>query len=116
MAIYVNTSSPSELLKKVKEQINNGKIVTWLVDDDGDFTYNVDQWRYKAWLRPTIVSNKLIMGMLCRNDKNISITEYAIYHGRFVEMLLQHFDNKFIDIISTAMPTGYDTVSSNIKK
>lgn len=48
MAIYVKTSSPVDLLKEIKYQINNGVIDMWSVDNDGDFTYDVEQWRFHA--------------------------------------------------------------------
>lgn len=112
MAIFIKTSMPSKLLTDIKSQIKNGQIDSWSVDNDGDFTHNVVQWRYKAWLRPHVEDGRLVMGILCRTDKNISVSEYAIYHGRFVEMILAHFDNRCSDIITTAMPTKYDTISN----
>ena len=64
--------------------ITNEKIKTWSFDADGDFTHDVDQWRYQAWFRPFVKSDTLIFGILCRKDKNISVVDYAVYHGRFV--------------------------------
>lgn len=113
MAIYVKTSSPAVLLKEIKEQINNGMIDTWSVDNDGDFTHDVEQWRFHAWLRPIIETDRLVFGILCRNDRSITTTEYAIYHGRFVEMILAHFDKMCVNVMVTAMPTTYDKVNHN---
>lgn len=71
MAIYVKTSSPAVLLKKIKEQINNGMIDTWNVDKDGDFTHDVEQWRFHAWLRPEIEMDRLVFGTLFGYNREI---------------------------------------------
>ncbi len=41
--------------------------------------------------------------MIGRPGIPISIPEYAIYHGRFSEMLLAHFDHDFDYIYITAL-------------
>jgi hypothetical protein len=37
---------------------------------------------------------------------------YAVYHGRFIEMLLAHFDEQMSGAAATAMPTTADVVKS----
>lgn len=112
MAIIIKTTKPSVLLADIKEQIDQKKIETWLVDRDGDFTHDADQWRYRAWLRPFVEENRLVMGILCRTDKNISVSEYAVFHGRFVEMILTHFDEMCTEVTATSLPTKYDRISN----
>ena len=113
MAIYVKTDGPSELVKRIREGIENHTIETWLCDDVGDFTHDTDQWRYHAWMRPFIEEDRVVFGILCRKDRNLTITEYAIYHGRFVEMLLRHFDKICIDIQVSPLATKYDIVDKD---
>lgn len=113
MAIYIRTSTPNKLLKEIKELIKDGKIDTWSVDDAGDFTHSVDQWRYRAWLRPRVEADRLVLGILCRKDRDITVIEYAMYHGRFIEMVLAHFDSMCSDVVATSMPTKYDTISNS---
>ena len=114
MAIYVKTSDPKQLLEDIKKNISDGKIKTWSCDADGDFTYEAEQWHCRAWMRPfTSQSGEIIFGILCRKDRNISVTDYAVFHGRFVEMLLVHFDRQCEDIISTSKVTKYDKVKAS---
>lgn len=113
MAIYVNTDNPSELVKKIQDGIENHSIETWLCDSAGDFTHDTDQWRYRAWMTPFIEENRVVFGIICRKDRNLSISEYAIYHGRFVEMLLRHFDKTCNDIRVSPLATKYDIVNKD---
>jgi hypothetical protein len=110
MAIYVMTEEPSDLVRRIREGINNHNIETWLCDEEGDFTHDTDQWRYHAWMTPIIEQERVVFGVICRKDRNLSITDYAIYHGRFVEMLLRHFDKVCKDIKVSPLATKYDIV------
>ncbi len=110
MAIYVKTDKPSYLVEKIREGIEKHTIETWLCDSAGDFTHDTDQWRYHAWMTPYVEESRVIFGIVCRKDRNLSIVEYAIYHGRFVEMLLKHFDKTCKSIEVTPLATTYDIV------
>ncbi len=110
MAIHVKTDTPSELVKRIQEGISNHNIETWICDSAGDFTHDTDQWRYHAWMTPYVEEGRVVFGIICRKDRNLSITEYAIYHGRFVEMLLRHFDKTCKDIQVSPLATKYDIV------
>jgi hypothetical protein len=48
MAIFVATTNPNDLLKKIKLAIKEGHVDTWECDGDGDFTHSVPQWKNKA--------------------------------------------------------------------
>ena len=110
MAIFVTTNTPGMLVENIKKKIDEHKIDTWSVDSDNDFTHNVDQWRNRAWIRYAIESGRVVFYVICRKDANMTIVEYAVYHGRFVEMLLTHFDNECNAIEVTPLATSYDRV------
>lgn len=108
MAILIKTEAPLSLLRKIKLGIDDGHIDTWEYDDDGDFTHSLDQWRFNAWLRPVKTDDGIAFGILGRQNTSLSTLDYAVYHGRFAEMLLAHFDKECKDIRVTPMPTKYD--------
>lgn len=109
MAIYFKTKTPKKLLAAYKKAIDDEHVVTWGYDSDGDFTHTAEQWRKKAWLRPKIQENEaLALFILAPQDTKLSSEIYAIYHGRFVESMLRHCDDLFIDATCTALPTGGD--------
>lgn len=111
MAIYVETLNPKQIVENIKKKIDDNKIDTWSYDADGDFVHDVDQWRYSAWLRPRIENNRVVFGILGRTDRKMSTVEYAVYHGRFVEMLLSHFDDDCNAINVTPLPVSeYDKI------
>jgi hypothetical protein len=112
MALIVSPKqSPQTLLAEIKQAMQTGKIETWSVDSDGDFTHTPEQWKFKAWLRPKVDGTQLVFTIL--NPQNTAITKvvYGVYHGRFIEMLLNHFDDKFTDAKATALPARGDRVS-----
>jgi hypothetical protein len=113
MAIVVVSTVPSALLAGIKKDIDGGKIDTWEYDADGDFTHSPDQWRYKAWLRPTLQEDRVIFRIMPPVKTHMSRAVYAVYHGRFVEMLLAHFDTKFSVARVTAMPSHGDSVGQS---
>lgn len=108
MAIYVKCNNPRGLLDGIKKAIDNGNIATWKYDDDGDFYHSPEQWSYSGWLRPHIEEGKLVFGLLGPKGKTMSTLNYAIYHGRFIEMLLNHFDQEFSSAELSSQKTKYD--------
>lgn len=114
MALIIKTSNPSKLLSEIKKAIDGNKIRSWSYDSDGDFTHTPEQWERKAWLRVKKNSlGELSFGILGQRDINTSKLIYAVYHGRFAEMLLNHFDNEFSKIEATSMPTNIDQITTN---
>jgi len=105
MAVYVKTNNPRDLLQQIIEYINKGKIETWSVDSDGDFTHNPDQWNKKAWLRPYIEQERLVFGLIGNSNVPMTNNLYSVYHGRFIEMLLTHFAT----IINVTWPSSQKT-------
>lgn len=112
MAIIVITKNPEDLLVLIKKAIEQKKIDTWSFDKDGDFFHNTEQWASKAWLRPNVYEEKLVFNTIPPKDKHISSVVYAVYHGRFIEMLLSHFDEFFEKASASALPTVNDRIKS----
>lgn len=111
MALIVKTSNPSGLLSEIKKAIDSKSIQTWSYDSDGDFTHTPEQWQFKAWMRPKIINGELQFGFLGHNEVNTTKLLYAVFHGRFAEMLLNHFDDKLTNVAATAMPTSIDKIT-----
>ena len=108
MAIIITNAEPATLLKKIHNAIDSGNIVTWSYDKDGDFTHKVPQWENRAWFRPKVYTNELRFGILGPTTIQLSQEIYAIYHGRFIEMLLAHFSADFGHAIATSKKTEPD--------
>lgn len=117
MAILIKTNDPQQLLRDIKEAIDNNVIQTWSYDKDGDFTHTLEQWKYNGWMRPhtEIINNNFNMSFGFLGNTSVVTTKaiYAVYHGRFAEMLLAHFDEQISNILLTSMPkTEYDTITT----
>ena len=99
-----STSAPHKLLGQIKSKIAEGHITTWACDSDGDFTHSPPQWIRKAWLRPTVVEGKALQfGIIFPNGAQAGREIYAVYHGRFTEMMLAHFDSDFSQVTASAL-------------
>lgn len=114
MAIYFVTPDPENLLLSFKQKIDSKHVVTWSYDNDGDFTHTASQWKNLAWLRPRVQTGKLCFFILNPKNKKISTATYGIYHGRFIESMLNHCDKLFSEAISTAMPETEDRIGHTI--
>jgi hypothetical protein len=111
MAVYFDTKTPNKLIKAFKKAIDDGHVVTWSYDKDGDFTHTAKQWVNRAWLRPEIIEGtRLSLFIVPPLETNIDSEVYAIYHGRFIESMLRHCDSLFSDGRATAMPDGSDKI------
>jgi len=110
MAVIVRTVEPRALLQLIKQSIKDSGIETWSVDSDGDFTHTPPQWSNEAWFRPVVQEDRLIFNILTPKSRHLSRTIYGIYHGRFIEMLLTHFDTKFSSARATALPIDGDII------
>lgn len=109
--IIVPTPDPDGLLEKIKSAIDGKQIKTWSYDTEGDFTHTADQWRQLAWLTPKVIENSIVFSIIPPKDKHITKSIYAIYHGRFIEMILRYFDEDMAgNAEATALPQGDDLV------
>ncbi len=95
MMIRIKTTNPAGLLKLLKNEIDEGKILTWSYDTDDDFTHNPPQWNKKAWLRPSFAEGQLTFKIIMPEGVPPTKSIQGIYHGRFIEMLCTHFSNSF---------------------
>ena len=111
MAIRFKTNDPKKLLEDFKKAIDKDIIVTWSYDQDGDFTHTSTQWKNKAWLHPEIKTSELVFSIIKQKSNNISSLIYAVYHGRFIQSMLNHFDSSFSNAETTALPSEDDLVS-----
>lgn len=111
MAIVVEAADSKGLLAAIYAAIDNGQIETWSYDEDGDFVHSTadQQWEGEAWLTPNLKPGLLTLNTIPPKT-GISAEAYAIYHGRFIEMLLAHFDQTFSVATATALPTAEDRV------
>lgn len=116
MSIYVRTSNPRKLVDEINDQIEQSSIDTWSVDKDGDYTHTAEQWKNHAWIHPIIETNRVVFAIWGRVNENLSVVDYAIYHGRFVEMLLVHFDHQCDYIEVSSLATKYDRIKAEQKK
>ena len=112
MAVIVKTGKPDYLLEEIKKAIETKKIDTWIYKD-GFFTHSPEQWIYKAWFYPKIGTGELKFGIYPPKDTIVNTAIYGIYHGRFIEMMLSHFDREFSNIIATALIVAPDYIASN---
>lgn len=107
MAILIRTKHAQSVLNRLKEQINNNQIPAWACDSDGDFMF-IDA-PVVAWMRPVVGSNRLDFYIVGRKDMEISIEEYALFHSRFVEMLLTYFSQECTYMLVTSPLNKNDT-------
>jgi hypothetical protein len=102
------------LLAEIKKAINDQAIKTWSCDKDGDFTHTPEQWANQAWFKPVIEPDSLVFGLLGKKDVVMTKLIHGLYHGRFIEMLLTHFDTSFGDVKATSqLISGIDNFKTN---
>jgi hypothetical protein len=100
MAIILKTKAPDTLVDKIRLMIDDGIIDTWSYDDDGDLTH-IGQWKNKAWFTPKFSEGQVKFALLGRKNVNMTLMEYSVYHGRFVELLLNHFQKEIEELVIT---------------
>lgn len=111
MAIFVTTQTPKRLLSAIKQAIAEDQIATWSLYND-HFTHSVEQWSRRAWFKARIEERRIVFNIVPPKGKIVSRNVYGIYHGRFIEMLLNHFDGQFESASATALPTASDRIKS----
>jgi hypothetical protein len=111
MAINFATTTPNKLLAAFKKAIDDKKVLTWAYDKDGDFYHTPEQWKDKAWLRPSVLDGQMLTLNYLTRTTTTSKPDYAVYHGRFIETMLSHCDELFTTGSATSMPTNSDVVS-----
>lgn len=112
MAIFVTTQMPKKLLTSIRKAISEEHVATWSLHGEDYFTHSAEQWTRRAWFRARIEEKRIVFNIVPPKGKVVSRAVYGIYHGRFIEMLLNHFDKDFESASATAMPTGNDHIRS----
>lgn len=114
MAVSFRTTTPKKLLSAYKKAIDDGHVMTWSYDADGDFTHTADRWASKAWFRPKINEGVgLIFNIIAPFETDLDTSVYAVYHGRLIESMLRHCDSLFIESAASALPEAGDAVNSD---
>ena len=77
MADYFYTDTPKWLLEEFNKRIAQteprGKITTWERSDDGIYyTHTSENWRKKAWFKPSVESDRLAFNII--KPKNCNVT------------------------------------------
>ena len=111
MSVHLTTLKANELLTAIKEAISDGRVAEWTFDSDGDFTYSTESWMNRAWLRPRVMTDRLILHILTPKGQKLGTETYAVYHARFIEMVLAHFDTLFTSATASALPESGDVVA-----
>ena len=110
MAIRFFTSDAAGLLAEIKRLIRDGEIETWAIDGDGDFTHvtNGGQWKNRAFLRPVEMNDRLLLNIIIQKGETQKREVYAVYHGRFIEMVIRHAPKLFSTAVATPFFTKED--------
>lgn len=108
MAVRVMTNTANELLVALKSGVANGDVSGWKVDIDGDLTLSGTGLANQAWMRPKILSDRLLFNIIGKTGQNLSTKTYAVFHARLIELLLLHFDSQFQSAAATSMPLRGD--------
>jgi hypothetical protein len=109
MAITVTTTGPQALLEAILKAVKERHVDTWEYRD-GYFTHSPAQWRGLAFLKPSVSKNTLLLNIFHPQGRNITSEIYAVYHGRFIEMLLAHFERMFDSARASALASQGDVV------
>lgn len=109
MAIIIQTMESTQLISSLNKAIKTHSILTWTVDEMGDYTISRDQWRYLAWMRAYIENNRIVFGIIQSRRFPMTKELYGVYHGRFVATLLSHFDINIYELkVTPLLMQGYD--------
>jgi len=110
MAVRLFTDKAEVLLDAIRTAIDQEKIDTWVYDKEGDFTHSTHdgQWRNRAFLRPEIRNDRLLLNIIFASDEAERRAVYGVYHGRFIEMATTHFPSRFTLAVATPNMTKED--------
>jgi hypothetical protein len=106
MAMVIFTQAPKKLHDAIVSEIEGGRIVTWSIARDGALIHTTrgDQWSDKAKLYLAVIPGEALLVKISGPDhENLKVEPYAVYLGRFAEMLLAHFDTLFSTIHISAL-------------
>jgi hypothetical protein len=110
MAVHAFTDDAASLLARIRKLIDGGRIDTWAYDNEGDFTHTAStgQWKNEAWLRPSVETDRLRLRIIKPKNKGLTREVFAVYHGRFIEMLVAHVPDYFTTARASANPAEHE--------
>jgi hypothetical protein len=106
MAIRAFTDNGRSLLARIRGLIDQGHIDTWSYDKDGDFTHTPPQFKNKAWLHPEVQNDRLRLRIIPPEGQPLTREVFAVYQGRFIEMLIAHVPDYFTQASAGANPVN----------
>jgi hypothetical protein len=109
MSIIVKSAKPRDLISSIKRHIDSKGTVLWTYDSDGDFSYQ-GEYHGRAWLRPHIAEDQIRFVVLTSKGTTMARLTYAIYHAKWVELLLSNFDEDFSSATISALPGQGDII------
>jgi hypothetical protein len=122
MAIIIETVDPHGLLKMIYKGIDDKDIRTWARIEKSQKLTHVTasgQYEHLAAFTPKAVTDATKLTFLIDFPEDIDPDKarglYAIYHGRFMEMLLAHFYNHFSALAASSKPKLYDVMTPEIR-
>jgi hypothetical protein len=98
MAMMVFTSRPRALKNMIEKALAAGDLKTWSQEAEGAIVHDTSsgQWVDSAKLYLEIIPDTaLLVRIEGPSSENMKVSSYAVYLGRFAEMLLTHFDKSF---------------------
>jgi hypothetical protein len=105
MKILIQTNSPDQLRSIIFKNVEDEKIKTWIIRKDSSgnrfLTHKPEQWYDLALIGFDATSNQLEARITWWKDKEPSEDVKGYYLGRFVEILMVHFNRYFNNITIT---------------
>lgn len=99
MKIIAFTDNPSVLISLINKKISDKELKTWEIvkssKDDVLYSHIPEQWKEKAMPKPVIYNGKVEFIMRWWNDDEPDEATKGYILGRFVELLMVHFNDKF---------------------
>jgi hypothetical protein len=101
MKIRVITPTPKKLVNTINKAIEGGELKTWdIVRNDKEevlYTHTPDQWNETAMLKPKVYVGKTVFTVTNwkKNESNITDDIRGYVLGRFIEILMVHFNKHF---------------------
>jgi hypothetical protein len=114
MAILTTTKNPKGLVAALKAAIKIRAAHTWVHRATAKykdlFTHNGEGNRFleAAFFCPSVVAGGVIFNLYSPGSKPVEYGVWGVYHGRFVELLVNHGDDlcEFIEV--PPLPTAGD--------
>lgn len=108
MATYFYSEDPQALLDAFDEAIEEGVIVNWELDEDGDYTHVAEPWNKRAWFASSVGADCLAFYIVPDLSEVIARPIFAFYQADLIETFIIHLHEFFSNIVATPEPDGDD--------